>query len=198
MSTPAYRVASLLRQGNSSDFDGEKSTLAKLTRDVETFLSHASNVPPVVLETPNGGDNNDAKSTIEEPAAMEVHLNVVAGVLEPREPTSDVSRVDGLLLPTTTNHETLDRQHVREAQALLNLMGALSPTTVMGNLSQVASTTTTTTASWQGEMNVTGTDEDTDSVAVYDAEDLNDDTSTSYSDESRTNDQGSTRIVELN
>ncbi|ESL08930.1 hypothetical protein TRSC58_03358 [Trypanosoma rangeli SC58] len=186
MSTSAYHVASLLRQDKKSvDSDVGKNTLAKLTQDVEAFLSRAADVPPVVMETSH--EDSDA-------GAMEVQLNVVAGVLEPREPANDGTTVDGLLLPTAKNQATFDRQRVREAQAMLNLLGALS-TNGSAPAASVIATPHPQVAVEGEEMDSVESDV---SVAVFDAYELENDTSSSEDEGYAQERRPPPRILELN
>ncbi|ESS71205.1 hypothetical protein TCDM_14151 [Trypanosoma cruzi Dm28c] len=186
MSTSAYRVASLLRQENNKlCSDKEKNTLARLTRDVEAFLDHAADVPPVAMETPYDDGETDL---------MEVHLSVVAGVLEPCEPASDVTAVDGVFMPTAKNHVAMDRKRVREAQAMLNLLGALSTDCNMPTAS-VAATTRCRLSLGSGEK--ADFESDDESIAVFDADELENDTSSSDG-EINVHGRPPPRILELN
>ncbi|KEG15043.1 hypothetical protein DQ04_00211260 [Trypanosoma grayi] len=200
MSTSAQHVASLLRQRSSySSGAGEKDTLVKLTRDVELFLRHAADVPPVVMETPQGG-MSPSSGECNTDSTVEVQLNVVAGVLEPREMTDGVAALDGVLLPTAENRAALDRQRLTEAQAMLNLASALTATKEAGQRRG-------DTRSADGGEKEGGDDDDDDdyeSVAVFDAADLENDTSSDDDDDDYGDGEGNahkqlpSRIVELN
>ncbi|RNF20264.1 uncharacterized protein Tco025E_03864 [Trypanosoma conorhini] len=186
MSASAYHVANLLRQDkNGVGSEVGRNTLAKLTRDVEAFLARAVDVPPVVMETSH--EESEAGS-------MEVQLSVVAGVLEPREPANNATAVDGVLLPTAKNHATVDRQRVREAQAMLNLLSALSTSGGAPAVSVAAKPHPQ--AAVEGEE-MDGVESDDESIAVFDADELAKDTSSSE-DESDAQRRPPPRILELN
>lgn len=204
----AYRIASLMREPDSPIRSTDTSSLRRLTRDIEGFLEFAPHVPPVVMETEAVEPQRAGRVKDEEYGDSEcpvVELNVVAGVLEEKSRTGDnVNCVQDVLLPTARTTAELDRRRADEAQAMLNLLGALS-----GRRTGLqTSSSPTSTSAMHGRLAQTGLltrtevgdgdekEEEEDGVVVMDADDLaNEDSS---EDEECTHPPRRRRVVELN
>ncbi|KAH8604084.1 hypothetical protein ERJ75_001731600 [Trypanosoma vivax] len=192
MSYSACRLASLLNKGNGCVGDG---TLTKLAQDVEKFLERAANVPPVVMEDRRRGTDSPSASSSGDEA--EVHLSVVAGVLEPRETPADASVMSGLILPTMASSTSLERQKVQEAQSMLNLMAALMPGGAAAkNHSDEGAHGGKPSPKQLGCVSSRSSDSG-GSVAVFDADELESETSSAHSDPEGEQ-VSSSWIVELN
>nr|CCC93074.1 conserved hypothetical protein [Trypanosoma congolense IL3000] len=191
MRESALRVAALLQRDSQKKADeGGENSLAKATRDVEAFLRDAVSVPPVVMESSVEVSNDPGEDCeAESDAGVEVHLSVVAGVLQCCEPPK-VSAVDGVLLPTVDNCEALDQQKVKEAQAMLNLLGALAP----GNTQKDDSTMQALHEAEDVKEEQNSTDDE--SVAICYADEMESDSSASCSE--ACNGHQPKRIIELN
>lgn len=121
-------VMRLMRGLGSQDDDG--AGLRALQERIDQFFVQAAAAPsPVCLET-STDDHLEAECDHPMAAASasssenEVHLAVVAGVLEPR-PLMPLSRVEGVVLPTAENTKQLDFQRMQQSHAMLNLFSAL-------------------------------------------------------------------------
>lgn len=127
--TDAFRR--MLQREEMKQFDAERASgagLRSVMSRIDHFLAEASTAPPpVCLEVtthPSVAEGEDASGP--SPAHEEVQLNIVAGVLEPRQaPASLRSASHGLLLPTAENEQALDAERMRESQALLHLFSTL-------------------------------------------------------------------------
>ncbi|EAN77096.1 hypothetical protein, conserved [Trypanosoma brucei brucei TREU927] len=203
MQNSAFRVASLLQSRHRRGIcDEGESTLAKLTQGVEMFLQHAADVPPVMLEklsevgdadTSTNGCSERHDDVDESMDEAEVHLSVVAGVLEPREMPKNVSTMSGLLLPTADNRKALERQKVEEAQAMLNLLAALTANNKKEN------TIGALTGTSEAEVDDESTTTSDESVVICYADELESDTTSSCSEaDAQQEPQRSARIIELN
>lgn len=120
----AYRVAHLLQRDSRNSADLDTSALRRLTAQIGSFLEVAPQVPPVYME---GGQTSGAHDA----SAQEVELSVVAGVFEEKAPLGDSRGQGGLLMPTEATRAELHARRVEEAQALLNLMSALAPSSTI-------------------------------------------------------------------
>ncbi|KAG5466406.1 hypothetical protein LSCM4_01557 [Leishmania orientalis] len=127
----AYRVASLLQRGRTHD-DPDAGSLRGMTAQVERFLATAPLEPAVRIEPecmrPGSNSTKEVSTADEGPT---VQLNVVAGVLEEVDGAvewSGMARLGGLVLPTAANQQELQRRKAEQAQAMLDLLSALSPT----------------------------------------------------------------------
>ncbi|KAL7701946.1 hypothetical protein NQL31_000243 [Lotmaria passim] len=184
----AYRVARLLRQSTHPNVcDVSTNSLRSMTSQIEQFLSAAPKVPAVRMEpewtaVAAGGhhDEEDSEAEVQERDGQPVvvQLNVVAGVLQAEKEESDVasggggmSCLDGILLPTAENQQELHRRKVRQAQAMLNLMSALSVHTEADGLGVGQASPHGSTRLLQHSSS---SNSDDDEVAVMDADDLND------------------------
>ncbi|KAG5467496.1 hypothetical protein CUR178_01140 [Leishmania enriettii] len=160
----AYRVASLLQRGRTHDDPGAGS-LREMTAQVERFLATAPLEPAVRMEPEcmrPGSSGTEEVSTADE--GPTVQLNVVAGVLEEVDGAvewSGMSRLGGLVLPTAANQQELQRRKAEQAQAMLDLLSALSPTAPALNDSRGDPRTPALAPS-----------SDDDDVAVMDADDM--------------------------
>ncbi|CAJ1036843.1 hypothetical protein Q4I32_007576 [Leishmania shawi] len=166
----AYRMASLLQRPRTDEVV-DIGSLRGTTAQIEEFLAMASRVPAVRMEPDwmrlgSGGssDAEELESVDEGPTAQ---LNVVAGVLEEVDGAAErpeVSCLDGLVLPTAANQQELQRHTVEQAQAMLNLLSALLPSTPVSDDCSAASRAA-------GHVPMSKEDDD-DSVAVMNADDL--------------------------
>lgn len=148
-------VARLLRQPVSNDVD----SIHSVTDRVSHFLEAAKMAPPVVMEQdasqPSGADGG---------STHDVELTVIAGVLEEKEK-------QGVLLPGESASESFAAQQRREAEALLNLLSALTPSSgaqaaQLANENQMVK-----------ELHLNGKQESSDDdVCIMNAEDLSSDT----------------------
>lgn len=170
----AYSVARLLResecQQRTGSGDGSITSLAQLTQQIDAFLADAPNAPaPLCVEEVTATTPEDRAHRRDEDTDY-VEMNVVAGVLEPKSKvTCATMNGSTLLLPSEANKQQLQQQRVDEAQALLNLMGALGCSGVGAQRQMVAPV---------GTGNVAREEDDSDSsVAVMDADDLLDEDS---------------------
>lgn len=184
----AYRVASLLRQpvpSASASHDTDTHSLRSMTSQIEHFLSMAPQVPPVRMEPEwtacdHSEENEEAYDALLQRGGQPVvQLNVVAGVLEEVDPAATeahLSSMNGVLLPTAGNQQVLHRHKAEQAQAMLDLMSALAPSTMAKPVVVEEGGAAT-----QGHANLStrvqrhpSSDSDDDEVAVMDADDLND------------------------
>ncbi|KPI85362.1 hypothetical protein ABL78_5586 [Leptomonas seymouri] len=187
----AYHVASLLRQqpqSNTSDTDTH--SLRSMTSQIAQFLSVAPQVPAIRMEPEwaTSGDNEeedlDGQQRDGQPV---VQLNVVAGVLEEIDPTllnDGMVSLNGVLLPTAENQQELHRRKVEQAQAMLNLMGALAPSheTARSSNGTTKGSGHSTEGAAQASPNMStcvtqrsfSSNSDGDEVVVMDADDMND------------------------
>lgn len=175
----ALRVAHLLQQHGRSTGDVDASSLRRLTAEVDSFLQVAPQVPPVLMEAPLS-EGGDAPGRSLPCSAPEVELNVVAGVFEEKPPVGGAHWGPGgsLLLPTEATKEELLARKVEEAQALLNLMSALTPSSALGSTNATTSASTAPRIQPSGSENAggeQGAEEDDESgVVIMDADDLED------------------------
>lgn len=189
----AYRVASLLRQSaQPSTRDTDTHSLRHMTSQIEEFLSVAPQVPPVRMEpewTSYGENEEEAQDDVlQRDGQPVVQLNVVAGVLEETDPVderSGIAHLGGVLLPTAENQRELHRRKAAQAQAMLNLMSALSPSpegNPLGNEARgaVGGPASEVKAEPNSDLSTrvlrhpSSASDDEDEVAVMDADDLND------------------------
>ncbi|KAK7201239.1 hypothetical protein NESM_000185500 [Novymonas esmeraldas] len=172
----ASRVASLLLQRPHTGDRRDADALRGMTAQVEAFLARAPGVPAVRMEPDcmelggdscEGRDGGGSCSGAEEHAGPTVELSVVAGVLEEVDQTAEadaMAHVGGVLLPTAANQVELQRRRVQQAQAMLDLLSALSPS-VPTRAEGVAASA----AAPGGDAEDS---DDDNSVAVMDADDL--------------------------
>ncbi|KAG5466947.1 hypothetical protein LSCM1_01125 [Leishmania martiniquensis] len=126
----AHRLASLLQRRHTRE-DADAGPLRGMTAQIERFLATAPQVPAMRMEPEwmqPGSSGAEEVSSADE--GLTVQLNVVAGVLEELDDASEgcaMSRLDGLVLPTAANQQELQRRKAEQAQAMLNLLSALSP-----------------------------------------------------------------------
>eukprot|EP00796_Vickermania_ingenoplastis_P005378 gene5378-3872_t len=105
----SYLVSKLLA-GPTGELEDSRP-LRDLTERIDQFLEVARKTAPVPMESAEGD------------IGTHVELNVVAGVLEPREPMPG----DGVLLPTEQARTALLERQRDEAESLLALWAALTP-----------------------------------------------------------------------
>ncbi|KAG5492784.1 hypothetical protein JKF63_01364 [Porcisia hertigi] len=166
----AHRVASLLQRPRAGE-SAETGSLRGMTAQVEQFLAMAPQVPPVRMEPewmqPGGGCSSGAEEQVPADEGLTVQLSVVAGVLEEFDGAAErrgMSCLGGLVLPTVENQEELQRRKAEQAQAMLDLFSALSPSAgALGDSNGAPRAATHPRGS---------DEEDDDSVAVMDADDL--------------------------
>lgn len=185
----AYRVAHLLQRGTASTHrELDASSLRQLTAEVATFLEAAPQVPPVYMEdgafTSRAEESNGPSPRQCEPALgelPEVELSVVAGVFEERPPidAGSTDKEGGVLLPTEANKNELHKRKGEEAQALLNLLSALTPSGASSLLPPEAAAgkplvqeVTPNDDTHETGGGDRGDDDDDSSVVLMDADDL--------------------------
>ncbi|CBZ30915.1 conserved hypothetical protein [Leishmania mexicana MHOM/GT/2001/U1103] len=165
----AYRVASLLQRPRTVEVAGAES-LRGTTAQIEQFLAMASREPAVRIEPEcmqsGSGDSSGAEELALADEGPTLQLSVVAGVLEEVDVAAEqrgISSVDGLVLPTAANQQELQRRKAEQAQAMLDLLSALSPSAPAPCGRRGASHTA---------AHVPSSDDSDDGVVVMDASDL--------------------------
>lgn len=129
----AHRVASLFNRNPETTEDDGCNSLRSITAQIKSFLAMAPEVPAIPMEptaTPCPVDINGTVAVAG--SSPYVELNVVAGIFEEQAPIAAGSSVDGLLLPSTETEREMRRRQAEEAQAMLNLMSALTPSSTGG------------------------------------------------------------------
>ncbi|CUI11160.1 Hypothetical protein, putative, partial [Bodo saltans] len=116
---PHSLVKSLsLASGNDALLGADSAAgMRKMRERIDQFFTDASNAPP-----PQSIENEEEKDEVQ--YEHEVHLSLIAGVLEAKK-APQLQRVDGVVLPTTENLERLDAEKMRDSHALLNMFAAL-------------------------------------------------------------------------
>lgn len=116
---PHSLVKSLsLASGNDALLGADSEAgMRKMRERIDQFFNDASNAPP-----PQSIENEEEKDDVQ--YEHEVHLSLIAGVLEAKK-APQLQRVDGVVLPTTENLERLDAEKMRDSHALLNMFAAL-------------------------------------------------------------------------
>ncbi|AYU83169.1 hypothetical protein, conserved [Leishmania donovani] len=168
----AYRVASLLQRPRTVE-GADVGSLRGTTAQIEQFLAMASREPAVRMEPEcmqtGSGDSSGAEelSLVDEGPTLQ--LSVVAGVLEEVDVAAERSGIlslDGLVLPTAANQEELQRRKAEQAQAMLDLLSALSPSApAPGGCRGASHAAAHVPSSGDG-------DDSDDGVVVMDADDL--------------------------
>ncbi|GET92884.1 hypothetical protein, conserved [Leishmania tarentolae] len=165
----AYRVASLLQPPRTVD-GANVGSLRATTTQIEQFLSVASSEPAVRMEPEcmqtSSGDNRGSEDLVPADEGPTVQLTVVAGVLEEVDVAADrhtMSSLDGIMLPTAANQQELQRRKAEQAQAMLDLLSALSPSAPASSNCRGASCAV---------EHVPSNEDDDDGVVVVDADDL--------------------------
>jgi hypothetical protein len=122
-SIPPSLVKALSLTTGADDLLSSEGASMKRVRDrIDQFFTEASTAPePQSIESAE--DDSESQTTRPE-HEHEVHLSVVAGVLEPKQ-GPQLERVDGVLLPTAHNMAQLDADKMRDSHALLNMFAAL-------------------------------------------------------------------------
>ncbi|KPA86427.1 hypothetical protein ABB37_00597 [Leptomonas pyrrhocoris] len=187
----AYHVASLLRQpSHSNTRDIDTHSLRSMTSQIEQFLFMAPQVPAVRMEpawTASGDNDEGERGAPERGGQPVVELNVVAGVLEACDAAAlngGMTTLTGVLLPTAENQRELHRRKVEQAQAMLNLISALTPSPEAAHSSYGASRESGPSSQEAAQVSpnlstrvlrhFSSSDSDDGEVAVMDADDLND------------------------
>lgn len=128
-------VMRLMRGLGASD-DG--AGLREMRGRIEQFFAEASQAPPPVCIEGCSEDetaeippsqaaeavSSSALASSEEEDEREVHLAVLAGVLERKE-RPPLTSVDGVVVPTAENRRQLDVERMQQSQAMLHIFSSL-------------------------------------------------------------------------
>lgn len=134
---PSLVKALSLTTGGDELLAADGTGLKRVRERIDQFFTDASSAPPAQCiesdERRRGDDATPDASHDSEEAEHEVHLSLIAGVLEAKK-GPQLQQVDGVVLPTPGNLERLDAEKMRDSHALLNMFAALRNPTHSGDV----------------------------------------------------------------
>ena len=106
----------------------EARRLGDINRQTAAFLEQIAQAPPPV-PCEEGDDEEVPDATLaeqDETGVGTIQMNLILGVLEEKDAKKDgVPNMDGVLLPTASGVEAMNRRDLQEAEQMMNVVGQL-------------------------------------------------------------------------